>query len=146
MREVAMRRLVRASLAGAVATLVLSATAYAQQKTKEEYKSTAEIKTLVQQPVPGAEGKQLTILHVSAPPEWVGGKHYHTGPVYVYILKGPFTVDEEGKGTQVFKTGQVYEEPIGEPMQAKNTNADARMEMLVVQISDAGEPLMYKAE
>lgn len=141
-----MRRLVGVSLVGAAAALALTATVHAQEKTKEEYKSTAEIKTLVQKPVPGVEGKQLTILHVSAPPEWVGGKHYHTGPVYVYILKGPFTVDEEGKGTQVFETGQVYEEPIGEPMQAKNTNAGEPMEMLVVQISDEGEPLMYKAE
>jgi hypothetical protein len=31
-------------------------------------------------------------------------------------------------------------------MQAKNTNAGEPMEMLVVQISDEGEPLMYKAE
>jgi quercetin dioxygenase-like cupin family protein len=141
-----MRRLVRVSLVGTVAALALSATVYAQQKAKEEYKSTAEIRTLVQKPVPGVEGKQLTILHVSAPPEWVGGKHYHSGPVFVYVLKGPFTVDEEGKGTQVFETGQVYEEPIGEPMQAKNMNAGELMEMLVVQISDEGEPLMYKAE
>jgi quercetin dioxygenase-like cupin family protein len=81
-----MRRLVRVSLVGVVAALALSATVYAQQKTKEEYKSTAEITTLVQKPVPGVDGKQLTILHVSAPPAWNGGKHYHTGPVYVYIL------------------------------------------------------------
>lgn len=141
-----MRRLVGVSLVGAAAALALSATVHAQEKTKEEYKSTAEIRTLVQKPVPGGERKQLTIFHVSAPPEWVGGKHYHTGPVYVYVLKGPFTVDEEGKGTLVFETGQVYEEPIGEPMQAKNTNAGEPMEMLVVQISDQGEPLMYKAE
>ena len=66
--------------------------------------------------------------------------------MYVYILKGPFTVDEQGKGPRVFERGQVYEEPIGEPMQARNTNAGEPMEMLVVQISDEGEPLMYKAE
>ena len=141
-----MRRLTKACLLAAAAALALSTTAYAQQKTKEEYKSTAEIKTLVQKPLPGVEGKQVTIMHVTAPAEWVGGKHYHTGPVYVYILKGPFTIDEEGKSTQVFETGQVYEEPIGQPMQAKNTNADGPMEMLVVQISNEGEPLMYKAE
>jgi quercetin dioxygenase-like cupin family protein len=141
-----MRRLTKVSLLVAGAALALSATLYAQQKTKEEYKSTAEIKTLVQEPLPGVEGKQVTIMHVTAPADWVGGKHYHTGPVYVYILKGPFAVDEEGKGTQVFETGQVYEEPIGEPMQARNTNADGPMEMLVVQISNQGEPLMYKVE
>jgi quercetin dioxygenase-like cupin family protein len=141
-----MRRLLLTSLVGTTVALVLSASVHAQRKTKEEYKSTAEIKTLLQEPVPGVEGKQLTILHVKAPPEWVGGKHYHTGPVYVFVLKSPFTVDEAGKGTQVFETGQVYEEPIGQPMQARNTDAGEPMEMLVVQISNPGEPLMYKAE
>jgi quercetin dioxygenase-like cupin family protein len=141
-----MCRLLWTSLVGTTAALVLSASVHAQQNTKEEYKSTAEIKTLLQEPVPGVEGKQVTIMHVKAPPEWIGGKHYHTGPVYVYVLKGPFTVDEAGKGTQVFEAGQVYEEPIGQPMQAKNTNAGEPMEMLVVQISNKGEPLMYKVE
>jgi quercetin dioxygenase-like cupin family protein len=141
-----MRRVLWASLVGTTAALWLSAPVHAQQKTKEEYKSTAEITTLLQEPVPGVEGKQLTILHVKAPPEWVGGKHYHTGPVYVYILNGPFTVDEAGKGTQVFEAGQVYEEPIGQPMQARNADAGEPMEMLVVQISNPGEPLMYEAE
>ena len=141
-----MRRVPWASLVGTTAALLLSASVHAQEKHKEEYKSTAEIKTLLQKPMPGVEGKQLTILHVKAPPEWVGGKHYHTGPVYVYVLKGPFTVDEAGKGTQVFEAGQVYEEPIGQTMQARNTDAGEPMEMLVVQISNPGEPLMYKAE
>jgi hypothetical protein len=40
----------------------------------------------------------------------------------------------------------VYEQPIREPMQAKNTNPSEPTEMRVVQISDEGEPLMYKAE
>jgi hypothetical protein len=40
----------------------------------------------------------------------------------------------------------VYEELIGEPRQARNTNAGEPMEMLVVQISNEREPLMYKAE
>jgi quercetin dioxygenase-like cupin family protein len=141
-----MRRLLWTSLVGTTAALVLSASVYAQHKTKEEYKSTAEIETLVQKPVLGAEGKQLTIMHVTAPPEWIGGKHYHTGPVYVYVLNGPFTVDEEGKDRQVFETGQVYQEPIGQPMQARNVDAGGPMEMLVVQISNVGEPLMYKVE
>ena len=48
-----MRRLIGISLMGTVAALALSAAVYAQQKTKEEYKSTAEIKNLVQKPVPG---------------------------------------------------------------------------------------------
>jgi quercetin dioxygenase-like cupin family protein len=122
------------------------ATAWAQEKTKEEYVPTADLKTLVQKPIPGIDGRQMTIFHVAAEPGWVGGKHYHSGPVYVYVLKGPFTIEELGKGAQTLETGQLYEEPIGEPMQARNVSAEEPMELLVIQVSKEGEPLMYKVE
>jgi quercetin dioxygenase-like cupin family protein len=142
-----MKSLTSICLAGAMTAGALSGTlCAAEQKAKEEYKSTAETKTLVQMPLPGIEGKQVTIFRVTARPGWVGGKHYHTGPVYVYVLKGPFSVDEEGKATKTFETGQVYEEPLNHPMQARNTNANEAMELLVVQVNNQGEPLMYKVD
>jgi quercetin dioxygenase-like cupin family protein len=142
-----MKSLSTVSLAAALALGAVAGPLHAaEEAAKEEYKPTADIKTLVQKPVPGMDGKQMTIFHVSAKPGWIGGKHYHTGPVYVYVLKGPFSVDEEGKGTQTFETGEVYEEPINQPMQARNTNASEPMELLVIQVSDQGEPLMYKAD
>jgi quercetin dioxygenase-like cupin family protein len=141
-----MRGLVGLTLAGIVATGAMIATAWAQEKTKEEYVPTADLKTLVQKPIPGIDGTQMTIFHVAAKPGWVGGKHYHSGPVYVYVLKGPFTIEEVGKGTITVEAGQVYEEAIGQPMQARNVSTTEPMELLVIQVSKEGEPLMYKVE
>jgi quercetin dioxygenase-like cupin family protein len=141
-----MRGPVSLTFAAIVATGAMVGTAYAEEKTTKEYVSTADLKTLVQKPIPGTDGAQITLFHVAAKPGWVGGKHYHTGPVYVYVLKGPFTIEEEGKGTITFEAGQVYEEPIGKPMQASNVSATEPMELLVIQVNKEGEPLMYKVE
>ena len=115
--------------------------ALAQEK-KEEYVSTAERNVLLEQPLPGVDGTYVSINHFKVPPEWVGGKHYHSGPAYVYVLKGTLTIEEEGKPTQTIEAGQLYEEP----MQAYNKSSDEPFELLVVQVQNEGEPLMYQAD
>ena len=117
----------------------------AQEKT-EEYVTKAERNVLFEKPLPGVDGKIISINHFKMPTDYVGGKHYHSGPTYVYVLKGTLTVEEEGKPTQTFEAGQLYVEPIGSPMQAFNKSADEPFELLVVQVQNEGEPLMYQAE
>ena len=114
---------------------------------KEVYVApSADKKTLIDEPLRGLEGQQATIDHYSLPPAWIGGRHYHTGPVYVYVLEGVLTVDEQGKPRQTFKAGEVYPEPIGIPMQTRNLSTSDPMKLLVIQVTPKGEPLMYKAE
>jgi len=114
---------------------------------KEVYVSPgADKKILFNEPLRGVEGQQVTIDRYSLPPAWIGGRHYHTGPVYVYILEGVLTVDEQGKPRQTFKAGELYPEPIGIPMQTRNLSTSDPMKLLVIQITPKGEPLMYKAE
>jgi quercetin dioxygenase-like cupin family protein len=128
------------------AAVALVTQAALAQEEKQEYVTTAERNVLVEEALPGVDGKIISINHVKMPPEWVGGKHYHSGPTYVYVLKGTFTVEEEGKPAQTFEAGEMYEEPRGSPMQAFNKSADGPMELLVVQVQNEGEPLMYQAE
>lgn len=127
----------------ALALIIQSAAA--QQQTKE-YVSSAERNTLVEQPLPGVEGKITSINHFKIGPDWVGGKHYHSGPTYVYVLKGALTIEEEGKPAQTFEAGVLYVEPIGNSMQAFNKSADEPIELLVFQVQNEGEPLMYQAD
>jgi quercetin dioxygenase-like cupin family protein len=127
------------------AVALVAQPAVAQEK-KEEYVTKAERNILVEKPLPGAEGKMISINHFKLPTEYVGGRHYHSGPTYVYVLKGTFTVEEEGRPAQTFEAGQLYEEPIGNPMQAFNKSADEPIELLVIQVQNEGEPLMYQAD
>ena len=133
--------LVTAIAAGAIGAHVVSA-----QEKKEVYLPTADLKTLVEKPLHGIDGKHVTIVHGVFPVGWVGGRHYHTGPVYVYVIEGSFTVDEQGKPRQTFTAGQLYEEPIGTPMQARNISTSERLRILLFQVHAHGEPLAYKVE
>jgi quercetin dioxygenase-like cupin family protein len=112
---------------------------------RQEYKSPGSVKEmLLQEPLHGLKNEQITIMHVAFPPGWVGGQHYHTGPVYVYVLKGSFAVHEKGKDVQVIPAGHVYREPIGNPMEARNQSSSKPTEVLLVQVGHKDEPLMVK--
>ena len=111
----------------------------------KEYVSKAKATTLHQAPVPGLEEKEVIIKHFELPPGYVGGRHYHPGPVYVYVLKGVFTIETE-EGTQTYKAGEIYPEPINRTMQVKNLNASEELEFVVFQIGEIGKPMMIKAE
>jgi quercetin dioxygenase-like cupin family protein len=137
---------VRFMLPLSCAVVALIAQPVLAQEKKEEYVTKAERNILVEKPLPGVDGKIVSINHFRLPPEYVGGKHYHSGPTYVYVLKGTLTIEEEGKPTQAFEAGEVYEEPIGNPMQGFNKSADEPTELLVIQVQNEGEPLMYQAE
>jgi hypothetical protein len=65
-----------------VAVALIAQPALAQD-TKEEYVSKAERNVLIEKSLPGADGKVVTINHFKLPAEYVGGKHYHSGPTYV---------------------------------------------------------------
>lgn len=117
-----------------------------QAEQKEEYMARAESKTLVETSLHGVSGKKVNIRHLKLPAGYVGGKHTHSGPVFVYILKGSFAIDEAGKSRQIFKAGEVYQEPIGATMQARNTSTSEPTELLVFQVYGEGEALMYKAK
>jgi quercetin dioxygenase-like cupin family protein len=131
------------------ASAILTGTAggvYAAEKKVVYVSPGAEKKTLTSESLPGVEGHVVTIDHYTMPPGWVGGKHYHTGPVYVYVLEGSFSIEEQGKERRTFKPGELYKEPIGTPMQARNLNASEPLKALVIQVTPEGEPLMVKAD
>ncbi|WP_162917672.1 cupin domain-containing protein [Dongia deserti] len=131
---------------GLMAAVVAGPDARATDK-KEAYVSPeAETKALVNEPLHGVEAQVVTIHRLTVPPGWVGGKHYHSGPVYVYVLEGSFTIDEQGKERRTLKAGEVYKEPIGTTMRARNLNTSEPLKLLVFQVTPEGEPRMVKAE
>jgi len=101
--------------------------------------------TLYQAPLPGVEGKEMIVKHFSIPPEFVGGRHMHPGPVWVYVLEGVLTVELDGE-TKTFSAGELYPEDIDTAMTGRNLSGTDDLEMLVFQIGDIGKPMMYKVE
>ncbi|MCZ6562129.1 MAG: cupin domain-containing protein [Deltaproteobacteria bacterium] len=132
-------------LSTALASAILFGMASFQAADAQEYVSKAQVKTLHQAPLQGVAGKEVIVKHFAVPAKFVGGKHMHPGPVFVYVLEGELTVVLES-GTKTFKAGELYPEDIGAAMVGKNLSATADLEMLVFQVGDIGKPMMIKVE
>ena len=138
--------LMRAGLVLA-STLALVLVALQGAQAQEEYVSTAKATKLLESPLAGVEGKTVHIVHFSAPAGFVGGKHSHPGPVFVYILEGQLTVEVEGMEPVTLGPGDLYAEPVGsKTMQPFNKSSTHGVKILVFQVGDEGKPLMVKAE
>ena len=133
---------------GVIAAIALGAFAVAglEAAAQSEYKPKAEVETLFDGPLVTVPGMQLVIKHFAVPPGFVGGKHFHTGQVFVYILEGGLIVGMEDEAPLTLKPGDLFQEPLGGVMRVKNLSADEWAKFVVFQIGEAGKPMMVKAE
>ena len=115
------------------------------QAAEHEYKPKVEVTKLLQGALAGVEGKEVIIRHFAIPPGHVGGRHFHPGAVFVYVLEGTLTIQTEGK-TQSVSAGELYQEPLKRVMQARNLSTTDGVKIVVFQVGDAGKPMMIKAE
>ncbi len=127
------------------AAMIVGMASFHSAHAQQAYVPKAKVKTLHQAPLPGVEGKEVIIKHFGLPPGFVGGRHSHPGPVYVYVLKGEFNVETKS-GTKTYKAGQLYPESLDQVMQARNLSASDDLELLVFQVGDIGKPMMIKAD
>ncbi len=93
----------------------------------------------------GIDGKSAIIKHFTLPAGFVGGKHFHPGNVFVYVLEGEFTVETE-KGSLTVRAGELYPEVPDMVMRAKNQSASEPLKIVVFQVGDTGKPMMVKAK
>lgn len=136
------RRLHSIALGSAI---LVAMSSYQAAAAAEEYVSKAKSKTLYKAPLQGVKGKEIVVKHVELPPQFVGGKHMHPGPVFVYVLAGQLTA-ELASGTKTIKAGELYPEDINTAMVGRNLSASDDLELLVFQVGDVGKPLMIKVK
>ena len=132
-------------LSTALASAMLFGMAGFQAADAQEYVSKARAKTLHKAPLQGVAGKEVIVKHFAAPANFVGGKHMHPGPVFVYVLEGELTV-ELASETKTFKAGELYAEDINAAMVGKNLSTTDDLELLVFQVGDIGKPMMLKVK
>ncbi len=130
-----------------VAVMSVAASSFQDANAAEqEYKPKAKVTSLVEAPLVGVEGKKVIIKHFVLPPGFVGGKHFHPGPVFVYVLEGELTIDTKEAGRQTILPGKLYKEPIRSVMQGRNLSTTNPTKVVVFQVGDEGKPMMIKAE
>ena len=130
-----------------VAAMAVAATGFQHANAAEqEYKPKVKATSLLETPLAGVEGKKVIIKHFELPPGFVGGKHFHPGPVFVYVLEGELTINTEKAGRQIMRAGELYQEPIRSVMQARNLSTTDTTKIVVFQVGDEGKPMMIKAK
>ena len=141
----------KAFIVGTVLLLgAVAVSSIAQERQKEEprkeYISTADQTIVLRDDLVAIPGKEAHILRVEFPAGWIGGRHYHTGDVFLYVVEGEFVVDVDGEGRKTFGPGEVYHEAVNKVMQARNPSTTVKTKAIVFQVGDKGEPLMIMAK
>lgn len=114
---------------------------------EKEYKSTAKITKLIEKmPLSGLPGQEANVILAEMPGGWVGGKHFHPGHVFVYVLQGSISFTFEGREPLTVKAGEIYHETPDEKMLARNTSASDDLKIIVFQVGTQGKPMMIKAD
>ena len=114
---------------------------------EKEYKSTAKMTKLIEkEPLSGLPGQVANVFVAEMPGGWVGGKHYHPGHVFVYVLEGSITFTFDDKEPFTVKAGEIYHETPNEKMLAKNASASEDLKLIVFQVGTEGKPVMIQAD
>ena len=129
----------------ALAGVLSLAAAFSLDAQSQEYKPKADVKLLHEGALTGIDGKTAIVKHFTLPAGFVGGKHFHPGDVFVYVLEGELTV-ETAKGIRTISAGELYPEVPGMVMQGKNLSTSVAAKLLVFQVGDTGKPMMVKAK
>ncbi len=126
--------------------LVLGIAFQATEADQQAYIPNAKITPLTQKSLPGVENREVIVQRMELPVGYIGGRHFHPGPVFVYVVQGELAVDVDGLERQVIKAGELYEEPINRVMQGRNLSATEPLHIVVFQVNEPGKPLMIKAD
>lgn len=96
----------------------------------------------------GLPEKEGTMFFAEYEPGARSGKHYHPGHEFIYVLEGTGVMEEVGKPPVAMKPGvpiYFYSSP-DKPSyvhEARNVSTTEPMKLLVVLITDKGQPLAY---
>jgi quercetin dioxygenase-like cupin family protein len=88
------------------------------------------------------EGWQVTVSEGPYPPGRVGQVHHHAGFVLAYVLEGNVVTKVSGQPERVYKTGEMFYEPLGSTHEvSKNASSTEPAKLLALIFAKKGETL-----
>lgn len=98
--------------------------------------------TLLTDPLPKLDGKEVVMLTVDVPPGGTSPPHRHNGHVYVYMLEGSMVMKTRDGPETTVRAGQHFvERPQDIHMVSRNPSTTAPARFLAVIVKDAGAPV-----
>ena len=138
-------KITKLGLALALAGVVSLGAASSLDVQATEDKPKAEVNTLHEGALTVVDGKMVDIQTITLPPGFVGGKHFHTGDIFVYVLEGEVTIVMENE-TVTLSAGKIFQEGPDVVMRAENLSSSVTAKVVVFQVSDTGKPTSVKVE
>jgi quercetin dioxygenase-like cupin family protein len=86
-------------------------------------------------------GKEAHMWLAEISPGAATGKHSHPTPRFVYVIEGSVAVEMDGKPTQIFKTGEGFQEMPGVAHNFRNASTTEAAKALGFQIAERDQPL-----
>ena len=101
----------------------------------------AKTTVLLEQKLEGLPGFSVQVVLVEGPPGWVGGRHYHPGHVFIYMLEGTYQLNFEDLTSRTVKAGEVFYEAPNSIMRSRNGSSTEWVRDVVFQILRDGQPV-----
>ena len=101
----------------------------------------AKTTVLMKQKLEGLPGFSVQIVLVEGPPGWVGGRHYHPGHVFIYMLDGTYQLNFEDLTSRTVLPGEVFYEAPNSIMRSRNGSSTEWVRDVVFQILRDGQPV-----
>lgn len=102
----------------------------------------ATVTKLFGQPMMEWPGKEVRSFLVEFPPQGESVPHTHPGAIFVYVLKGTWTMQMDGEPAATYREGQVvYEHANHRHLVSRNASATEPLQLVVFYISDPGAPV-----
>ncbi len=100
----------------------------------------AKTRILLEQKLSGLPGFKIQIVYVDGPPGWVGGRHYHPGHVFGYVLEGTYELNFEDLTSRTIRAGEVFYETPNTVMRSRNGSSTEVERNIVFHILREDQP------
>ena len=100
----------------------------------------AKTTVLLTQKLEGLPGFSVQVVLVEGPPGWVGGRHYHPGHMFIYMLEGTYQLNFDDLTSRTVLAGEVFYETPNTIMRSRNGSSTEWVRDIVFQIMRDGQP------
>jgi quercetin dioxygenase-like cupin family protein len=98
---------------------------------------------LQKQDIPGAAGKEATLILAEIVPGGAAGRHFHPGPEIGYVMEGTLLLEIDGKSPLTIKAGESFLSTGIHDV--KNPDANKPVRVIDCLVGDKGKPLATPA-
>ena len=100
----------------------------------------ANSKLLLEQELEGLPGYVVQVVLIEGPPGWVGGRHYHPGHLFGFILEGSYEFNFDNMTSRTVGPGEVFYETPNTVMRSRNGSSTEWVKDVVFHLKRKEDP------